>query len=240
MTVKTAGQVIDGKLVTGDINIQASDVIIRNSEVRGRIYSDNGSRFTVEDSTVGPASGCLASSTAGGIGNSNYTVRRVRVRGYSDAFRIGGSNILIEDSYVTVCSDDPENHSDGIQAYGASGATNITIRHNVIDQRSAKYGVNAPIFIPNDKSTQLNQGISVSVTDNVLAGGGYSLQLMGDLNWTGLAVTGNKIVNKSWSFGPLWVTCNHINSWSNNAVVNFDFNTGTITSQVQALNDCGN
>jgi hypothetical protein len=238
MTVKTAGQVIDGKLVTGDINIQASDVIIRNSEVRGRIYSDNGSRFTVEDSTVGPVSGCLSSSTAGGIGSSNYAVRRVRVRGYSDAFRISGSNVLIEDSYVTVCSDNPENHSDGIQAYGASGATNITIRHNVIDQRSAKYGVNAPIFIPNDKSSQLNQGISVSVTDNILAGGGYSLQLMGDLAWTALAVNGNKIVDKSWFFGPLWITCNHIKSWSNNAVVNFDFDTGTIITQVRALNDC--
>jgi len=236
-----AGEVIDGKRITGSLIIGGSGVVIRNSEITGKIDNNAGSNssrpsFTVEDSTMGPNS--CGNISDGVVGVSNYTAKRVRIKNQPDGFRIAGSNVLIEDSYVTVCSVNPNDHSDGIQVYGAANATNIVIRHNTIDQRSVTNGAaTAPIFIPTDADRQGNNGVTVTVADNVVAGGGYGLRVYGTLPLTAY-VTGNKVVNNSWGYGPVDVTCDKIKSWSGNAVVSFDWTTGVIT-QVRALTDCG-
>jgi parallel beta-helix repeat protein len=104
----------------------------------------------------------------------------------------------------------------------------VTINHNTIDQRDDPCPT-APIFIPD----QGNAG--ATVTDNVVAGGGYSIRLTGG---TVPTVTGNKVVNNTWGYGPLDVECSIIGTWSGNATITFDWSTGTILSQVQALNNC--
>ena len=54
----------------------------------------------------------------------------------SEGPRVAGSNILIEDNLIgSMCSNSGD-HADGIQGYG--GGTNIVIRHNTIDLRTAK------------------------------------------------------------------------------------------------------
>lgn len=237
----TPGQVISGMRITGSLIVKAQDVVIKKSEITGKVVNDESStkyRFTIEDSTIGQASGC-SSFGNGAVGIANYTARRVHIRGFPDGFRIAGSNVIIEDSFVKLCSANSNDHSDGIQAYGASSGTNIHIRHNVIDQRAVTNGAaTAPIFIPNDGDQQGNQNITVSVTDNVLAGGGYSMRIFGNLPFTATAVTGNKIVNNTWEYQPVDVACGSIGSWSDNATVNYDWNAGIILSQVKALNDC--
>jgi hypothetical protein len=165
LVITTPGQVVDGLLVTGGIDVRADDVVIRNSEVRGPVLNDSGGRryrFTIEDSTVAPASGC-SSWGNGAVGVSNYTARRVRIAGFPDGFRIAGSDTVIEHSMVTLCSATPADHSDGIQAYGAANGTNIVIAHNTIDQRAVTNGAaTAPIFIPNDGERQGNQNVTVT------------------------------------------------------------------------------
>jgi hypothetical protein len=241
LRITTPGQVVDGVRVTGSVDVRAHDVVIRNSEIRGRIINDFGGtryRFTVEDSTVGSTTGC-SSWGNGAVGISDYTARRVRIAGFPDGFRVAGSNIRIEDSFVTLCSANPDDHSDGIQAYGAGGGTNIVIDHNTIDQRAVTNGAaTSPIFVPNDGERQGNQDVTVTVTDNLLAGGGYSLRVFGHLPFSAPAVTGNKVVDGTWAYGPLDVTCSRIGTWSGNAVVAYDWATGQVTRQVRALDDC--
>jgi hypothetical protein len=237
-----AGEVVDGKRVTGSIYVSGNGVVIRNSEILGKVDNNSnagGARpsFTIEDSTIGPAA--CGSISDGVVGVANYTAKRLRIKNQPDGFRIAGSNVLIEDSYVTVCSKNPDDHSDGIQVYGAANGVNITIRHNTIDQRSVTNGAaTAPIFVPTDADRQGNNGVTVTVADNVVAGGGYPLRIYGTLPLTAY-VTGNKVVNNSWTYGPVDVTCDKIKSWSGNAVVAYDWTAGTITSQVRALTDCG-
>lgn len=237
MVVTTPGQVIENKLVTGNIDIRAQNVVIRNTEIRGAVMNDNVSTqypFTIEDSTVGPPTGC-SSYGNGAIGISQYTARRVHIRNLPDGFRVAGGNITIEDSYVNVCSSNPNDHSDGIQAYGAAGGKNIVIRHNTIDQTRVTNGAaTAPIFLPSE-DRQGNSGASISVIDNLLAGGGFTLRAYG-LQFP--AITGNKIVNNSWDYGPLDVTCDTIGSWSGNAVVTANTAAGEVLSQVRPLDDC--
>jgi hypothetical protein len=233
--------VIDGMRITGGVDIRANDVVIKNSEIHGNVVNDStGTRyhFTIQDSTVAPPSGCSGWGN-GAIGVSNYIARRVRIGGFPDGFRIAGSNVLIEDSFVTLCSANPDDHSDGIQAYGAAGGTNIVIRHNTIDQRPVTNGAaTAPIFVPNDGDRQGNQNVTVSIVDNLLAGGGYSLRVFGDLPFSAPAVTGNKVVDGTWAYGPVDVTCSSIGTWGGNAVVTYDWTGGRITGQVRALDDC--
>jgi hypothetical protein len=237
-----AGEVIAGKRITGSVIIGGNGVVIRNSEILGKVDNNAGSNssrpsFTIEDSTLGPAS--CGSISDGVIGVANYTAKRVRIKNQPDGFRIAGSNVLIEDSYVTVCSKNPDDHSDGIQVYGAANATNIVIRHNTIDQRSVTNGAaTAPIFIPTDADRQGNNGVTVTVADNVVAGGGYPLRIYGSLPLTAY-VTGNKVVNNTWAYGPVDVTCDKIKSWSGNAVITYDWAAGTLLGQVRALTDCG-
>ncbi|HSX34117.1 MAG TPA: DUF4082 domain-containing protein [Candidatus Saccharimonadales bacterium] len=237
LLVTTPNQVIENKRVSGNIDIRTSGVIIRNTEVTGAVINDNTSNhyaFTIEDSTVGPASGC-SSFGNGGIGISDYTARRVVVRNFPDGFRVAGGNITIQDSYAQLCSANVNDHSDGIQAYGAAGGKNITIQHNTIDQTKVTNGAaTAPIFLPNE-DRQGNAGASINVIDNLLAGGGYTLRAYG-LDFPN--ITGNKIVDGSWGYGPLDITCNTIGGWSGNAVVKADLSSGTVLSQVRALNDC--
>ena len=237
LIVTAANTVVENRRVTGNIDVRAAGVVIKNSQIDGIVVNDNVAAhpaFTIQDSTVGTTT--CSRHTAGAIGTKNYTAKRVKLQNFPDGFRIAGSNVLIQDSYVKLCSADPADHSDGIQAYGAGAATNVVIDHNVIDQTPvAGDRQTAPIFVPNDNAGQGNQGISVTVTNNVLAGGSYSLRVFGDLPWNSPAITGNKIVNNTWGYGPVDVNCSRISKWKDNAVVTYDFAAGKVLSQVRSL-----
>jgi uncharacterized membrane protein YgcG len=232
---------IENYLVTGMIDVRANNVTIKKTRAYGGI--DNFVTNTVyghmviEDSEVVLPPGQTESWDYGHVfGTSNFTCRRCKVVDRAEGWRVGASGfsgagpVTIEHSYARLkvtqaqCNaDDP--HGDGIQGYGGMFAT---IHHNTIDQRADPCPT-APIFIPDQGNAGGN------VTDNVVAGGGFSLRLTGG---SFPNVTGNKVVNNSWGYGPLDVQCSIIGTWNNNATVNFDWTAGTITSQVQALNDC--
>jgi hypothetical protein len=238
MVITTANTVVNAKNITGDVDIRASGVVIQNSKISGKVVNDNISThnaFTIKDSQVGLDTGCSAWLN-GAIGIENYTALRVKLLNFSDGFRISGSNVLIQDSFVKLCGPDPSYHSDGIQAYGAGAASNIVIKHNVVDQRAVNgEAQTAPIFVPNDNAGQGNQGISVVVDDNVLAAGSYSLRVFGNLPFTAPSVSGNKIVDGTWGYGPVDVNCDRIGTWERNAVVTYDWTNGKVLSQVRSL-----
>ncbi|HEY9522171.1 MAG TPA: right-handed parallel beta-helix repeat-containing protein, partial [Thermopolyspora sp.] len=207
--VTTPGTVLDGVHVPGDLQILADDVTIRNSLIDGTVIGETENRFysfTITDSTVGPAKGCI---TAPGIGDAGYTATRVLVRGHGDGFRAAGDDIIIRDSYIHLCSN-PGDHSDGIQTYKTGSG--LVIDHNTIDQRDAR-DITAPIFLT-------DKGLAdVTVTDNLVMGGTYSIQLK-NAHGTQI-VRGNKLVDKSWVYGPVEADCSSI-TWSGNSLVTID------------------
>jgi hypothetical protein len=170
------------------------------------------------------------------FGVANYTCRRCKVVNRMEGWRVGAADyagagpVTIEDSFAQLAvpagmcqSEDP--HGDGIQGYGGPA---VTIRHNTIDQRRDDCPT-APVFIPD----QGNAGATVQ--DNLLAGGGYTLRLTGGKF---PAVTGNKIVQGSFGYGPLEVSCSRIEQWKGNATVTYDWATGKVTGQVKTLDEC--
>jgi hypothetical protein len=219
--VSTPGTVLDGVHISGDLLITAQNVTIKRSQIDGGVldeYAGKHYSFTITDSTVGPASGCL---TSPGIGEANYRATRVLIRGHGDGFRASGDGIDIQDSYVRLCSN-PGDHSDGIQTYLTGKG--LVLNHTTIDQRNVS-SFNAPIFIVDDQTED------VTVTNNLVMGGTYTIQLK---NFHGSAVVKyNRVVNKSWAYGPVEADCPRID-WSGNTLVTIDANYG-ISSVVGPL-----
>ena len=222
VTLKTPGQIYEGKHVTGSIFVAAANVTIRKSQIDGNVVNHNygDPKFTIEDSTVGKEGSCTKDTA---IDESNYTATRVKVLGHGDGFGVSGvGNVLIQDSFVKLCSSDASYHSDGVQGY--LGGTNVRIIHNTIDQRPAAIGATAPVFFSDNSK-------DADVQDNLLAGGSQTIRVyyFGGKN----IVKNNRVVNKSWVYGPVSSSCDKI-TWSGNTLVTIDANY-KITSTVGPL-----
>jgi hypothetical protein len=241
LTVTKAGTVLTDYLVTGTLWVQAPDVTIRRSRVYGTIDNFRGDRIyghlTIEDTeVVNPPGQEFSTNLQYAFGVADYTCRRCKVVNRLEGWRVGASSysgaapVTIEDSFAHLAvppglcaSVDP--HGDGIQGYGGPTAL---IRHNTIDQRLDDCPT-APIFIPD----QDNAGGTVE--NNLVAGGSYALRLTGG---SFPSVSGNKIVDGTAAFGPLEVDCAKIGVWKDNAVVTYDWESGTIRQEVKKLTDC--
>ncbi|WP_214103462.1 right-handed parallel beta-helix repeat-containing protein [Acrocarpospora catenulata] len=207
LRITKRGTVLDKVHVPGNLLITANDVTITNSQIDGQImgvYDEKRYSFTVADSTVGPTDRC---DTAPGILDAQFTATRVHIRGHGDGFSVSGDNVTITDSYVKLCSN-PGDHSDGIQTVGAS--KNLTFHHNTVDQRDAPSRT-APVFLVDPTE-------GVTVTDNLLIGGTYTLQVR---TAPGAVARNNAIVNESWDFGPASVDCGNT-TWEENKLVTID------------------
>ncbi|WP_277306244.1 DUF4082 domain-containing protein [Spongiactinospora sp. TRM90649] len=220
--VTKAGTVLDGVHIPGHLVIHADNVKITNSRIDGSVINANGPktfRFEVSDSTIGREGAC---ETQPGIGQDKYTATRVKIIGHSDGFRASGDDIAIRDSFVKLCSN-PGDHSDGIQSYKTGKG--LIFDHNTVDQRAAR-DITAPIFLVDDQQED------VVVTDNLVMGGTYSIQVR---NVAGQAVVrGNRLVNKSWVYGPTESNCGKV-QWSDNKLVTID-ESYRVTSTVGPLN----
>ena len=202
------GTVLDSVHVPGNLLITAHNVTVRNSQIDGFVtdeYENVDYSYSITDSTVGPATGC---DSQPGVGEGSFSARGVLIRNHGDGFRDSGNDIEIHDSYVHLCSN-PGDHSDGIQSY--MGGHNLILDHNTLDQRDAK-DITAPIFLTDQTS-------NVTVTNNLVAGGTYSIQVR---NASGtVVVQGNRMVDKTWAYEPVDADCGKI-QWSGNSIVTID------------------
>ena len=179
IVVTEAGTVIENRDIRGFVVVQAADVVIRNSIVRGSgpgtanrgLVTCNHSACTnllVEDVTLVPD---YPSVWLNGVFGHDYTARRVDTFNVVDGFQIhnvrnngGPVNVVIEDSWchdMSFFAVDPnhgntETHNDCIQIQGGS---NITITGNNLES-----------FMSTDAGDQTydarNRGSALMVTPN--------------------------------------------------------------------------
>ncbi|MEV3978254.1 hypothetical protein [Nonomuraea sp. NPDC049758] len=172
IVIKEDGKVIDGWDVTGDITVEADNVTIRNTRVRGQsdywgiLQREGFSGLTVEDSEI---FGNGKVRTQFGILNQGklITIRRVDIHTISNGILTDQG--LVEDSYVH----DPKyysgDHTDMIMSTGtAAPGTELVIRHNTVINTLDQTGA---IALFQDFGVTRN----VTVQGNFLAGGGWSL-----------------------------------------------------------------
>jgi hypothetical protein len=218
--VTRAGTVIDGLEVNGDISVEAPNVTIRNTRIVnngewGIIQRDQAGGLVVEDVEI---RGNGADQLGKGIYNIGgmLTVRRTNISVVTDG--IMTSVGLIEDNYLHDPKEYSGDHVDMVQSGSAPPAgLSLVIRHNTIvntrDQTSA-------VALFQDFGIQRD----VTVENNFLAGGGYTLYAGAGEKGT---ATNIKIVNNVWSrqifakggyFGPVayWDRDGSGNVWTGN------------------------
>jgi hypothetical protein len=210
LEVTQPGTVVQDMLLqNASIIVKAPNVTIRRVDLQGgSITNFNGNPcqggMVVEDTTIEPPPGQQYSiETEGVIEASGYTARRVKIWRRSEGFRseedCGG--VRIEDSFakIVIPPGRCDLHSDGIQGYGGAWTTVV---NTTIDFNEASCGT-APYFMPK------NQGNTGTTIDRMLVmGGGYPFR-----NGVPGTVSGLKIVNNSWVFGPIDVACSLLSSW---------------------------
>lgn len=214
-TITEDGAVVeDLRLSSGTLYVRASNVTLRRVElVSARIVNDYGrscyNGLRIEDSSILRGSQDLGMPVveAGG-----YTALRVKIDGPSEGFRVGESAlgcgpVVIQDSWMKL--DPPDNcvadavdwHGDGIQGY--QGAE-VTVRNSYINLAQVKGCLGtAAFFYP------VNQGNARATIDHVLLeGGGYVFRL-----GTPGSVSGLKVIDDSWEWGPVDVTDCSVVAW---------------------------
>jgi hypothetical protein len=209
---------VTGRHFTCRLSMSVDGVVITNSQLDQGIDNWSANRsYTISDSTLGVTSTCYDGF---GLGATAFTATRVKVIGFSDGVRLSGLDgrrLSVTDSYVAPC------HLSGAHSDGAQGDGNVapvTLSHNTIDLRSIcpvpslnNCDWTASVFFPTVGA--------LTVTDNVLAGGGWVLQIDG----TGPdVITNNKLVDGSWEYGPTRVTCSIVTQWTGNVAVTLDAN----------------
>jgi hypothetical protein len=180
LTVTTDGAVIDGLDIRGFLTVQADDVTVRRSIIRGRnpgrtemslvaAYGEHRG-LTIEDTTLLPS---VATPYLDGIKGSNFTASRLDVSGVVDNAVVFGDNVAITDSwfhrpsYFTPWPAQPDNqtHNDNVQI---EGGRNITIARNTFEDAH-----NAAVMITQNYA----RSSDILITGNQLSGGGCTINL---------------------------------------------------------------
>lgn len=232
ITVTTNNTVIDGCIYTGRITVNATGVMIRNSEIYQGVWStDEDDEFTVEDSIMGPPSGCETTLANGMIGHKRFTMRRSRIRNTTEGIRLAGGEVqaLIEDNFLGDFCDTEGAHPDGIQTLNTTCPNtwvSAVFRHNTVDTRGVSGS--QPIFFAGCPTHG-------TIQDNLAMGGTYPLQLRLDpLDVDGpWVVTGNRVVEDTYTVGPkitVNVNCEDGSIvWSDNKLVTIDGSYNLVT-----------
>lgn len=222
-TISANNTVIDSCIYTGYLNIKGTNVTIRNSRIMGAIQNTDAGTFTIEDSEIGPDSGC--NSDVALLRWANYTARRNYMHGNGDGMRFAGDNIIAQDNFIATC-DLPGDHSDGIQ--GNFSGVNNTVDHNTIDLRGSTNGPNAAVFFADNS-------VSATITNNLLlAGPSVALKVHDDHTpdigpWI---VTGNRLNGSTRTTNTECAAATMIWSGNYQVTVNSDYTIATTGSLV--------
>jgi len=144
LTITTAGATYSGLDIHGFVRVEAPNVTIKDSIIRGGVSttdiglvndtSSTATNFLIEDSELVPSN---PSVQIDGIKGWNYTALRVDIHGTTDGAKVYGNNVTIESSYIhglVTYAHDPDqgggqSHNDGVQVLSG---THIRIIGNTI------------------------------------------------------------------------------------------------------------
>jgi hypothetical protein len=171
--IKEHGAVFDGVEVTDSFDVYANNVTFRNCRIITKGYwaiklRPGFSNLTVENCEIASNRKDKLDIGVWNGGNGQMTVRRNDIHSTSNAAIMATSG-LIEDNYIhDMWQAEPGDHTDGIQTNGNSGPNKLVINHNTVlnpEQQTSAIILSA-VFGPIH---------DVTVTGNLLAGGGYCI-----------------------------------------------------------------
>jgi len=181
MTIRTAGTVLDKLDIRGFVSIEAPNVTIKRSIIRGGSTSSGRGvinstsaktkNFLLVDSEIRPSH---PSIYLDGINGGNFTLRRVEVDGGVDTVHVHGSNVRVESSWLHGTNffslgangDGGPTHNDGVQIM--SGANNQIVDSFIEGAR------NAAVMVTQDAGATTG----LVIRDNWLNDGGCTVNIV--------------------------------------------------------------
>jgi hypothetical protein len=160
--IKTNGAVVDGKEIHGCVDVQASNVTIRNTRIIGpcdygvSTYSASGTT-TLDHVEINCTTG-----TGTGLAGPNFAAHAVYIHDCENGLEINDGSSLV-DSVISAREGTSSAHGDGIQSQGGN---NVVIRHNTLLEIN-------PVTSAIITNPTLNNGWVVE--DNFMGGGAYTL-----------------------------------------------------------------
>ena len=180
LTVRTAGTVIDAMDIRGFLKIEANDVTVQRSIIRGRdpgtvnialvsVFGETRN-FTISDSTLLPTE---QSQYLDGLKGRQFTATRLDVSGTVDTALVFGDNVTIRNSWfhdATYFSpypqqSDNQTHNDALQI---EGGNHIRVTGNTLEGAH-----NAAVMITQNYARTTDLVIS----GNILSDGGCTVNL---------------------------------------------------------------
>ncbi len=186
LTISTAGTVVNGLDIAGCVDVRASNVVIKNTRIRCartttavRVY-DGVRNLVVVDSEI-DGGGVVSAA----VGFNDFTLQRVNIHNVVDGPRLGDRTRLLN-SYVHDLVRTASSHNDAVQI---TGGTDIQIIGNTLDAYNAKSGdlMNAAIMIGSEFAPLRD----LTITNNYLNGGNYTVNFRADTNAARVAASGN-------------------------------------------------
>ena len=217
VTLSTPGMVYENKQVTGNIVVTAPNVTIRNVKLINRdnyyaISVKNNNNWDATDANllVDHVEIDLGGSTSvKGIAFNGYTARNVFFHNGADCAH-WSTNVVIQDS---LCATGPDTNGDGwpdsttfcggtdhFDGFQSDGGDGVTLKHNTVRNPCAQ---TSDILLSSNTSPIKN----VTITDNLLAGGGYSLYCAGSKDGTrvsNIVATNNRFAKTWYATGGSW------------------------------------
>ena len=205
LTINTAGTVIDSLNISGTVTINANNVTVRRSLIRGSDYSiiNIGASVTgtlIENVEIdGQGSGQGTNAI-----NGAATVRFSNIYGVENGMNVTGSSTL-SDNYIHGLLAPGSPHYDGIQIDG--GVSNVVVQHNTINL--AEHDQTSAVMVDNYFGPISN----VVVTGNRVIGGGYTVYSDGQFSGgtiSGVSFTNNRFGKGYWGYAsinrnsPVW------------------------------------
>jgi hypothetical protein len=213
LTITTAGATYSGLDIHGYLRVEAPNVTVKNSIVRGGagpngngIVNDttpSATNFLFEDSEVSPSYPALGLDDIKGF---NYTALRDNIHGSIDGLKMYGDNATVQDSWIhdlVTYAHDPghgngPSHSDGVQILSG---TNLKIIGNSIEGQP-----NSTVIITQDNGPVSN----VLIDNNWMSGVGQdaTIKLLNKPlpSMQGITVTNNRFL------GTLATACQILDS----------------------------
>ncbi|HVV67334.1 MAG TPA: Ig-like domain-containing protein [Candidatus Saccharimonadales bacterium] len=174
ITASTNGQVIQDKDITGELVVNAPNVTLKDSKVHTSsggsgttaiVLNQGATNFTIENSEI-YGNGSKTNAPESGIwnhyGNAGFKIVNSYVHGSPD--NVEGP-VDVEDSYMIVDAEYSGAHSENIYLCGTPATVNHSTLYNTSDETSLIFGDGI-----------CGSGNQVSVTNSLLAGGGWMLQ----------------------------------------------------------------
>jgi hypothetical protein len=201
LTITTPGEVVSGLIITGGVQIEASNVTLENCiiEVPSSAPWDVGVNGGLTGVNIQNCE-VVGAGTAGPMGSmgiyvqgdSQVTMNADNIHDVGQGVDVNDGQIVLENSYIHNLNGGPGTHAEDVGYFGAatSGKFSFLIQHNTLINQEDQC---ASIFLQNYFGAVNN----VTVNDNILDGGDYTVYM--DASGDGGPGTGTAVTNVSFT-----------------------------------------